>query len=51
MERFLLNTTEYQRFYNCNTYSVDVIPLEQRQNVVLGSLSVFIGIVEMVVSF
>ena len=48
MERFLLNTTEYQRFYNCNTYSVDAIPLEQRQHVVLGSLFMFIGIVEMV---
>ena len=48
MERFILYTPEYRRFYNCTTYSVDKIPLNDRQNFALGLFFVAVGTIELV---
>ena len=48
MEHFILYTPEYRRFYNCTTYSVDKIPLNDRQNFALGLFFVAVGTIELV---
>jgi hypothetical protein len=36
MDIYFFQPERYERMYNCNLYSVDQIPLEQRQHVGLG---------------
>lgn len=36
MELYLLRSAEYQRLYNCSSYSVDDVPLPRRTHVALG---------------
>ncbi|KAI6193731.1 hypothetical protein M3Y96_01050000 [Aphelenchoides besseyi] len=36
MERYLLHSTEWEALYNCSFYSVDQIPLSQRQHPIIG---------------
>lgn len=36
MDVLLFHRAEYERLYNCSAYSIDKIPLEQRQHPILG---------------
>ncbi|KAI6177869.1 hypothetical protein M3Y97_00954100 [Aphelenchoides bicaudatus] len=38
MEVFFFEPQTYQRLYNCSFYDVNSIPIEKRQNLVLGSI-------------
>ena len=50
MERFLLNTEDYQRHYMCN-YSVDKVPLASRQKIALSTVLFIVGFIEIVLPF
>lgn len=36
MEVYFFEPEYYERYYNCNAYEVDDIPLDKRQNILLG---------------
>lgn len=36
MEMFIFHRDEYNRLYNCSLYSVEDVPIEKRQSVLLG---------------
>ncbi|KAI1705569.1 serpentine type 7TM GPCR chemoreceptor srt domain-containing protein [Ditylenchus destructor] len=40
MDTYLFDRQTYQRFYNCNAYQTDKIPLAERRQVILGSIHV-----------
>jgi hypothetical protein len=46
MEEFLLNTTDYQRLYNCSFYDVGTLPLAKRQRLILGAALAGISLIE-----
>jgi hypothetical protein len=46
MEQMVLNTAEFRQLYNCSIYNVTIVPLEQRQNLLLGIIFVLISVIE-----
>lgn len=49
MERFLLHSEDYQKYYDvCGNYNVSDIPLSERQNIPLGVFFLTIGLIELV---
>lgn len=49
MERFLLNSEDYQQHYDiCGNFSVNSIPLTARQNIPLGVFFLTVGLIELV---
>lgn len=36
MNIWLSQNEQYQRLYNCTSYNVDAVPLEQRQHIYVG---------------
>lgn len=49
MDIYLFYPDEYQRLYNCNTYSVEDVPLEKRVHMGIGvSLIVLFAIYEVI---
>uniref|UniRef100_A0A914ICG5 Odorant receptor n=1 Tax=Globodera rostochiensis TaxID=31243 RepID=A0A914ICG5_GLORO len=45
MEVFFFHPEEYDRLYNCSAYSIDQIPLEKRQHILIGVIFLSIGII------
>ncbi|KAL3118352.1 hypothetical protein niasHT_002696 [Heterodera trifolii] len=45
MEVFFFEPVEYERLYNCSSYNIDQIPLEKRQNLVIGTIFMAISII------
>ncbi|KAL3099496.1 hypothetical protein niasHS_002951 [Heterodera schachtii] len=45
MNLFLFKPDEYQRLYNCSTYSTEQIPLERRQHLFIGFFFLIFGII------
>ncbi|KAI1710868.1 serpentine type 7TM GPCR chemoreceptor srt domain-containing protein [Ditylenchus destructor] len=41
---FLLNEKEFQRYYNCSAYNVDIIPVEERRHVFQGITLLLLGV-------
>ena len=50
MERYLLNSEDFRQHYTCN-YSLDKVPLENRQNILSGVFFFTIGFIETVENF
>lgn len=51
MNIYLFKSEEFKKYYNCTTYDINQIPLEQRVHKVLGLSYMLLGIFFEVITF